>query len=208
MAKKNQYYFPDGRGTAEFFEKKSRFITHISHVTSREEAIAFVNEIKTECSEASHNCSAFILGNPSLSNDLHSSDDGEPSGTAGKPMLSILQYNNVGDVVVVVTRYFGGVKLGTGGLVRAYSRSVKEVLGAVKLCEFVEKVHMSFSFHYQHEGAIRRLLGERDVMLTNSRYDESVTFAVQLAADVQSSLIRELKDITSGSLVFFAHPEK
>lgn len=208
MAEKNQFYIPDGIGTAEFFEKKSRFITHISHVTSREEAIAFVNEIKTEYSDANHNCSAFILGNPSLSNDLHCSDDGEPSGTAGKPMLSILQYNNVGDVVVVITRYFGGVKLGTGGLVRAYSRGVKEGLGAIKLSEFIEKVHMSFSFHYQHEGVIRRLLDDWDVTLTNSRYDESVTFAVQLAADVQSSLIGELTDITSGNLVFFANPEK
>ncbi|MRS04545.1 YigZ family protein, partial [bacterium] len=123
----NSYTIPAQRSRAEIEVLKSRFIASIAPAFSVDEARAFIQEIKKEFSDASHNVPAFLIGH-GASVIAHSSDDGEPSGTAGRPALIVLQGSGLGDVVVVVTRYFGGTKLGTGGLVHAYTDAVKEVL--------------------------------------------------------------------------------
>ena len=121
-------------GSGEIEEKKSRFIANIAPVTTEEEAVAYINAMKKKYWDARHNCSAFIIGrNQELT---RCSDDGEPSGTAGRPMLDVLLREGIRDVVVVVTRYFGGTLLGTGGLVRAYQGAVQEGL---KNCTIIEK---------------------------------------------------------------------
>ena len=122
--KVNNYKTVYRGGTAEIVEKKSRFIAHSAHVESEEEALAFIEQIKKQYWDARHNCHAFSVGVPNET--ARCSDDGEPAQTAGKPMLDVLMGQQLKNTVVVVTRYFGGILLGTGGLVRAYSAAVQE----------------------------------------------------------------------------------
>ncbi len=195
------YFVPKGEIATEFFEKKSRFITHLAGVTSRQEAVAFITQINQKHGSANHNCVAFIIGDPKTPTDIHCSDDGEPSGTAGKPMLNILGHNNIGDVVVVVTRYFGGIKLGTGGLVRAYSNGVKEGVAVAELIRFVEEIELEFSFSYQFEGGVRKLMAEVGGTIVNTQYSESVTFMVSVVATLEAKVIAELNEITAGRVL-------
>ena len=133
---------------AEITEKKSRFIATICPVKTEEEAISFISGIKKKCWDARHNCFAYVIGN-----ELQRfSDDGEPSGTAGKPMLDILVSKNIHDVCVVVTRYFGGVLLGTGGLVRAYQKVVNQSLSTCVLLEPLEGELLSIKSDYNSAG--------------------------------------------------------
>ena len=118
-------------GQAEIVEKKSRFIAYLAKCESEEEATDFIEKIKKKHWDARHNCSALVIGDSAQL--TRCSDDGEPAGTAGRPMLEVLLGSGVRNVAVVVTRYFGGVLLGTGGLVRAYSQAVKEALAASKI---------------------------------------------------------------------------
>jgi len=122
----NSYQIIRSDGFAEVVEKKSRFIANIRQVVSEEEAVNFIEEMKKQYWDAKHNCSAFVIGNKGQL--TRCSDDGEPSGTAGRPMLEVLLGEEIRNVAVVVTRYFGGTLLGTGGLVRAYSEAVKKGL--------------------------------------------------------------------------------
>ena len=123
----SEYFIPAGPGEAEFTEKRSRFLGHIRHVDSEEEAKAFVNQIKKEHYDARHNCWCYLLKE---GNAVRYSDDGEPQGTAGQPMLNVFQREEVTNVCCVVTRYFGGVLLGAGGLTRAYTKGAKDALDA------------------------------------------------------------------------------
>ena len=113
-------------------DQKSRFISRAGCVTSKDEAKLFVHQCRLDYEDAGHYCWAYLLGNPDRASSAAMSDDGEPSGTAGKPILNVLQHKNVGDIMVVVVRYFGGVKLGAGGLVRAYSSSAQLVMDKLK----------------------------------------------------------------------------
>lgn len=123
-------------GSAELIIEKSRFICHLKRVQSKEQAYEYIKELKKTYWDASHNCSAFIIGEQELIQG--SSDDGEPSGTAGIPMLEVLKKKKLHDVLVVVTRYFGGIKLGAGGLIRAYSKSVSNALEHVGIVQKLE----------------------------------------------------------------------
>ena len=183
-------------GSGEIEEKKSRFIANIAPVTTEEEAVAYINAMKKKYWDARHNCSAFIIGrNQELT---RCSDDGEPSGTAGRPMLDGLLREGIRDVVVVVTRYFGGTLLGTGGLVRAYQGAVQEGL---KNCTIIEKrpgKRLKISTDYTGLGKIQYLLAEQGVTIMDTEYAEGVELDAAVPLEQCLELEKKLTDSTSG----------
>lgn len=191
-----QYRMLSKGAQAELVEKKSRFIATICPVSSEEEAVAFIEEMKKKYYDARHNCSAFVIG--SKGELTRSSDDGEPSGTAGRPMLEVLTGSGIRNIAVVVTRYFGGVLLGTGGLVRAYSGAVKM---ALEQCETITRrygVQMLIKTDYNGVGKIQYLLGSKDVVIQDSVYAADVQMTVLVPIEEYDRLCKELVETTNG----------
>lgn len=191
-----QYRMLSKGAQAELVEKKSRFIATIRPVSSEEEAVAFIEEMKKKYYDARHNCSAFVIG--SKGELTRSSDDGEPSGTAGRPMLEVLTGSGIRNIAVVVTRYFGGVLLGTGGLVRAYSGAVKM---ALEQCETITRrygVQMLIKTDYNGVGKIQYLLGSKDVVIQDSVYAADVQMTVLVPIEEYDRLCKELVEATNG----------
>ena len=185
-------------GEGEIVEKKSRFIATIRCVESEEEAVAFIDEMKKKCWDARHNCSAFVIGDRAQL--TRCSDDGEPSGTAGRPMLEVLLGDGVRNIAVVVTRYFGGVLLGTGGLVRAYTQAVKEGLSACRIGVMCEGYEMSIKTDYNGVGKVLYLLGQKGLEAFESDYGESVTLRVRVVNEMVETLEKELIEATAGKI--------
>ncbi len=184
-------------GTGEYEEKKSRFIATIEPVSSEEEAVAFITVMKKKYWDARHNCSAFIIGDDG--SKTRCSDDGEPSGTAGRPMLEVLSGSHVTNVCVVVTRYFGGTLLGTGGLVRAYQTAVKEGL---ENCEIIKKISgysVDINCDYNDLGKIQYMCGLKGYALTDIKYGEKVI--ARAVVEDAGRLISDITDTTSGRAV-------
>ncbi len=191
-----QYRMLSKGAQAELVEKKSRFIATIRPVSSEEEAVAFIEEMKKKYYDARHNCSAFVIG--SKGELTRSSDDGEPSGTAGRPMLEVLTGSGIRNIAAVVTRYFGGVLLGTGGLVRAYSGAVKM---ALEQCETITRrygVQMLIKTDYNGVGKIQYLLGSKDVVIQDSVYAADVQMTVLVPIEEYDKLCKELVEATNG----------
>ncbi len=181
-------------GTGEYEEKKSRFIANIEPVSSEEEAAAFITAMKKKYWDARHNCSAFIIGDDG--SKTRCSDDGEPSGTAGRPMLDVLALSHVTNVCVVVTRYFGGTLLGTGGLVRAYQTAVKEGL---ENCEIIKKISgftVDIDCDYNDLGKIQYMCAQKGYALTDIEYGTRV--AAKATVENAESFIADIIDTTSG----------
>ena len=170
-------------GIYELVIEKSRFICHIERLESREQAYEFIKKIKKEYWDATHNCAAFIIGE---NGDIQgSSDDGEPSGTAGIPMLEVLKKQQLHDVGVVVTRYFGGIKLGAGGLVRAYAKSVSGAIQQVGIVEKVAIVEYSFSVPLAECGRILNCLYQQDSFQVKTvEYNELAKFIIAFFPEV------------------------
>lgn len=181
--------------TGEIEEKKSRFICVIRPVHSEREATAFIEETKKKYWDARHNCSAFVIG--SRQELTRCSDDGEPGGTAGRPMLEVLLGEGLCDVAAVVTRYFGGTLLGTGGLVRAYSGAVKEALSHAETGIMRYGVKLKIETDYNGVGKIQYLLGKRGI-LPEAEYGEAVCFIVTVPAGEAEALRREITEATNG----------
>jgi uncharacterized YigZ family protein len=160
--------------------KKSRFIASAGRASNKAEAVSFIQAVRRTFPDASHNCWAYIAGEPNNTVEIGMSDDGEPQGTAGKPMLNVLQHKNVGEVVVMVTRYFGGVKLGAGGLVRAYSGAVQAVMEELPLAEVVAVKEALLQFPYAHESNIRRLLDSLKIEIVDTGYQEQVQMLIKV----------------------------
>ena len=181
-------------GEGELIEKKSRFIATVRPVESEEEALGFIAAMKKKYWNATHNCSAFVVGeNQELQ---RCSDDGEPQGTAGRPMLDVLLGEEIHNAAVVVTRYFGGTLLGTGGLVRAYSKSVQEGLRASKIIEKKIGELLGIRTDYNGLGKVQYLLGQRGLTITGSEYTDIVTVETL----VPQAQLQELKEaITEGT---------
>ena len=181
-------------GEGELIEKKSRFIATTRPVESEEEALAFIAEMKKKYWDATHNCSAFVIGD--RQQIQRCSDDGEPQGTAGRPMLDVLLGEDIHNMAVVVTRYFGGTLLGTGGLVRAYSKSVQVGLEASEVIEKRSGFLLKMAADYNGIGKIQYLLGQRGLTITDSQY----TDIVELETLVPQEQLTELKEaITEGT---------
>lgn len=185
-------------GEGEIIEKKSRFIATVRKVETEEEAIAFVEEMKKKYWDARHNCSAFVIG--SRGELTRCSDDGEPSGTAGRPMLEVLLGEGVRNIAVVVTRYFGGVLLGTGGLVRAYTQAVKEGLDHCVVGTMVHGYNVLLNTDYNGIGKVLYLLGQYGLEPMDSDYGVDVTLQIQIEDMQAERLKKELVEATSGKI--------
>lgn len=181
---------------AEIVEKKSRFIATVQPVHSEEEALAFIEKLKKQYWNATHNCFAYVIGERFQTQRC--SDDGEPQGTAGKPMLDVLLGEEIHDVVVVVTRYFGGTLLGTGGLVRAYSKAVQEGLAASKIITKMYGCKLGIDTDYTGLGKIQYILGQRGVTILNSEYTDKVKLEVLLPIDEVEKVTAEITEGTNG----------
>ena len=187
-------------GTGELTEKKSRFIATIRPVESEEEAAAFIEEMKKKYWDASHNCSAFVLGE--RGELTRCSDDGEPGGTAGRPMLDALTGAGLRNVCAVVTRYFGGTLLGTGGLVRAYSGAVQEGLRQCVL------IHKRFGYKvkavcdYTDIGKVQYLMGKEEITALDTEYTDRVVVHMLLPSDKAKVFEKQLIEATAGRVAF------
>lgn len=179
----------------EIEEKKSRFICAIRPVHSEREAAAFIEETKKKYWDARHNCSAFVIGK--RQELTRCSDDGEPGGTAGRPMLEVLLGEGLCDVAAVVTRYFGGTLLGTGGLVRAYSGAVKEALSHAETGRMRYGIKLKIETDYNSVGKIQHLLGKRGI-LPEAEYGEAVCFIVTVPVGEAEVLRKEITEATNG----------
>lgn len=174
-------------------EKRSRFLATIERVESPEAAKDFVDRIKAEFPDARHNCWSFVAGAPGDLNKSGMSDDGEPRGTAGKPMLNILTTCGIGEIAVVVTRYFGGIKLGTGGLVRAYSAAVQAALVELQTIEAVQTRSIELSIPFQQEHNVRHRLQQLDLAITDLQYGNDVTLTVKFPIDQAETMLDQLR---------------
>lgn len=180
---------------AEIVEKKSRFIATVRPVSNEEEAAAFIDEMKKKHYDARHNCTAFVIG--SRAQITRCSDDGEPSGTAGRPMLEALLGSGIRNIAVVVTRYFGGTLLGTGGLVRAYSGVVKE---ALLLCETARHhfgVKLKIKTDYNSIGKIHHLIAESGAQILGSAYAADVEITAMAPIEEYGRLCKGIIEATS-----------
>lgn len=183
-------------GTGEIVEKKSRFIAHVQSVGSVEEAQDFIEGIRKKYWDARHNCYAFSVGveNPVT----RFSDDGEPGGTAGKPILEVILGSEIRNIVIVVTRYFGGTLLGTGGLVRAYTEASREGIKNTTVVEKIPGVRVMISTDYTDLGKIQYLLAQNQGMTEDSIYTDQVTIQAILPVEDKEAICKKLVEATSG----------
>ncbi|KAF0996483.1 YigZ family protein [Geobacillus sp. TFV-3] len=191
-----KYYTVKGYGEREIVIEKSRFICYINRAETEEEAVAFIQQIKKKHWDATHNCSAYLIGEHDQIQKAN--DDGEPSGTAGVPMLEVLKKKGLKDTVAVVTRYFGGIKLGAGGLVRAYSRAVSEGLNAAGIVERRLMRVMHVTIDYPWLGKVENELRSSVYTIKNIQYAERVTFDVLVPEESQSSFGKWMTELTNG----------
>ncbi len=198
--KKKSYRVLLSEGEGEIVEKKSRFIATLRPCETEEEAFAFIEEMKKKYWDARHNCSAFCIG--SRGELTRCSDDGEPSGTAGRPMLEVLLGEELKNVAVVVTRYFGGVLLGTGGLVRAYTQAVKAGLENCKTGVMQYGTELEIITDYNGIGKILYLLGNAGIEPISSDYTDKVKLGIYVPAEKEAALEKEMVEATMGRVEF------
>lgn len=194
----SRYPIPAGRVRVEDEIKHSRFITTIARAHSAGEASDFIEEMCREFPDANHNCWAFVAGPPGSLDEAGSSDDGEPGGTAGRPMLGILLRSGVGEIVAVVTRYFGGVKLGRGGLMRAYSGAVRHALRELERAEYVERVAVDIELPYAQVDPVKRLLTNFDARSLDETFAEAATLRVSVPVSLLEDFEDAVRDATGG----------
>ncbi|WP_423140447.1 IMPACT family protein [Proteus terrae] len=188
--------------TVEFSEeiKKSRFITFIAHTEGIDAAKAYIQSIKEQFPDARHHCWAFVAGRPDDSQQLGFSDDGEPTGTAGKPILTPLLGSGMGEVTAVVVRYFGGIKLGTGGLVRAYGSGVQQALKLLPTKTKVPQLRFSVACEYSLVSLLEQVVEQYHGQVLSSEYTDKVTFILSLPAMHSGEVEVKLRDISRGSM--------
>ena len=178
--------------------KKSRFICHVKRVYSEEEARAFIASIKKEHYKATHNCSAFIIGEKS---DIkRTSDDGEPSGTAGVPMLGVLEKHDLTNLCVVVTRYFGGIKLGAGGLIRAYAGSVALAIKEIGLVEIKEQAGLRLKLSYSQYQDFANFLKVQNLEETDTIFTELVDTTIYIDKNIKETTKKKLTEFFNGKI--------
>lgn len=184
-------------GEGEIIEKKSRFIATVRPVSSEEEAVAFIGEMKKKYWDARHNCSAFVLGE--RQEISRCSDDGEPAQTAGRPMLDVLLREDIHNVAVVVTRYFGGVLLGTGGLVRAYQKATQEGLAASVMIDKKKGRRLTVGTDYNGLGKLQYLIAQKNLTTIDTQYTDRVELFLMVPVEEQEEVQKEIVEATSGN---------
>ena len=193
-----EYTIPAARHRVEETIRRSHFITTLASANSVEEAREFIKEVRAEQEAANHNCWAHVVGPPRSTAQAGLSDDGEPHGTAGRPMLTVLLHSGVGDIVAVVTRFFGGVKLGKGGLVRAYSGGVKLALETLPRAEKVPKSALDIVISYSDVTLFQRMLPEYEAEMVSSNYAVDVRYELSMPTKYVSPFTARLADMTNG----------
>jgi uncharacterized YigZ family protein len=207
MADASRYPIPAGEHRVEQTIQRSRFVATLGPAATIEEATAFVRRVANEFASATHNCWAYVVGQPGSTDRVGMSDDGEPHGTAGRPMLNALVHSGVGDVAAVVTRYYGGAKLGTGGLVRAYGGTVQLALETLRLAERVDYAEVAVIVEYAHVSAVKSLLGEVEAEALDEAYGAEVTFRLRLPSSNIDNLRAALADATRGRAALVEEPD-
>lgn len=185
------YNVPACRRQAEFEVKKSRFIAWAGPIASRDDALALVSEARQQYPDARHHCWAYLLGNPQAASNAAANDDGEPSGTAGKPILNVIQHKGIGNLAVVVIRYFGGIKLGAGGLVRAYSAATEQVLADLPLQQLQSFVTCTVVCDFAHEQLVRHFCQQHQSHVESVEYRDQVHLHLAVAESAMT-LFHEL----------------
>lgn len=192
--KTEAYWTVNKGGHAELDEKKSRFLASVSPAQTEEEALAFIGTIKKKYGDARHNCYAFAIGRKQEL--TRCSDDGEPSQTAGRPILEVLLSGGICNAVIVVTRYFGGTLLGTGGLIRAYTKTAQAGLAASEVVRMRYGVRVAVTVHYNDAGRVQYILEKRKIAEYLTAYTEQVKFTVLLPAEEAEAVKNEIEEAT------------
>jgi uncharacterized YigZ family protein len=192
----SHYYTVKGLGEHEITIQKSRFIAHVTRATTEEQAQGFIQEIKKKHWDATHNCSAYIIGENYQIQKAN--DDGEPNGTAGVPMLEVLKKKGLKDTVVVVTRYFGGIKLGAGGLIRAYGKATSEGLAAVGIVERELMQVMHTTIDYTLLGKVENEVRSSSYTIHNIQYTDNVQVDVLVRENDKDKYLNWIIDLTQG----------
>jgi len=198
MTPPDRYPIPAARARAELVIERSRFLCTVARAESPEAAHIFIKEMQGEFADATHNCWAFVAGPPGSTARIGMSDDGEPHGTAGRPMLTVLMHSGVGEIVAVVTRYYGGTKLGTGGLVRAYSAAVQEALTRLERRVRVETVDVRLHVSYPAFAAVRNLLPGHEGEVLDEQFGAAVDLVVRVPVSNVDALRVAVGNATGG----------
>ncbi|MEP6730108.1 MAG: YigZ family protein [bacterium] len=193
-----RYPVPASRHRVEDTIERSRFICTIQRVASPDDAHAFLRELNTEFSDATHNCWAFVAGPPGSTNQIGMSDAGEPHGTAGRPMLTVLLHSGVGEIAAIVTRYYGGTKLGTGGLVKAYGGVVQLALDTLPRGERVDVVEVAVAIGYAGIAALQQSLAAFEVELLEQTYGVDVRYRLRMPRQHVDAFRATMADATRG----------
>lgn len=201
MPSTHRYLTPATTHEHEIEIQKSRFITRIAHAPTAEDARAALDQARADYPDATHHCWAFVAGPPGDTRSIGMSDDGEPSGTAGKPMLTVLLHSEIGEIVAIVIRYFGGQKLGTGGLVRAYTHAVQEALATLPTQEHVITIEVGVVLQYADHGGVERLFQEAGVEIADTIYTDVVEIHAEVPDDRWEALRARIVDRTAGRAV-------
>ena len=182
--------------SAEFEIKKSKFISHTKNIESEESAREFITQIKKKYFDATHNCSAWIIGDKQKSND-----DGEPGGTAGNPILESIKKNNLTNICVVVTRYFGGIKLGAGGLIRAYSHAASLAISAAKIIEMKTFQKISLTLEYNFLATVENYLRNKKISVANANYADVVTLEIFILPEYAEKFLADITELTAANFL-------
>jgi uncharacterized YigZ family protein len=193
-----RYPIPAQHHRVEEEIKRSHFITTLACTPTLESARAFIGEVSAEFSDANHNCWAYVIGPPATTSQIGMSDDGEPHGTAGRPMLTVLLHSGVGDICAVVTRYFEGTLLGTGGLVKAYSGGVQLALSDLPTVERVSKSRLEVVTDYSAITLFKRMLPDYEAELLSEEYSADATFRLQLPNEHVGPFSDAITSLTNG----------
>ena len=191
-----QYLIPAKEGASEYIEKKSRFIGQVFPVTTEQEAKATIERVRRQHYDARHNCWCYIL----KSGQKRYSDDGEPQGTAGQPMLNVLDREHVVDVLCVVTRYFGGILLGAGGLCRAYTKAAKDALDAAGICKMQPWLRQTVSAPYALFERVKLLIAAQAGVLEDAQYGADILVTYRIPAGADEALRTALREASSGTI--------
>jgi uncharacterized YigZ family protein len=201
-----RYPVPAQRFRCETEVKRSRFITTVAATDSMAQARDFIRTIQQEFADANHNCWACVIGTPGPTSQTAMSDDGEPHGAAGKPMLTALQHSGLGDVTVVVSRYFGGTRLGKGGMARAYSDAVLAALDGVTISEKITYYALQITFDYALLEVIQRLFDAYEIIVDQQHFATQVTLSLRLPIEHAPSFCTHMTDLCHGKITIDPPP--
>jgi len=198
MTDNSKNFVPAGETRSDLYVQRSRFIGSLEQVSSVDEARAYIRTIQKEFPDASHHVPAFIIGH-GATQIAHCSDAGEPSGSAGRPILAVLQGSGLGDVIVVITRYFGGTKLGIGGLVRAYGDSARDLVAKTKRAQKVRAITVTINFDYPFVDRIRSMVVANSGQIKEESFEVHVMMTAILPISILEDFENKLSELTNGT---------